>query len=240
MVRVLELQRELMALPRAERAPAYLKRLASRPLDTVVPLVDLNPMAQTEVAAAIDGWLAIDAERTAEPIVAKVNEELDRPKLAGGLVVLDDVTGGRLGRDRTDFRLRFDDAGAVRRGVALAPLWATEVPRRERLPMRLRAALYRIAYQQRHGMPLDLDAMLRQEGHVLRYAGWSERTSRRQQLEARNAISRADPGAQDVAFTLFYGDEAGRQLNYEPMGIVRHAAFDVAAKDAGDPAEALA
>ncbi len=166
-------------------------------------------------------------------------------ELKASLVVPDDVHGGWTDRDRVDFRFRFEDKGRVKRRFATVLLWASEeagASRFEVLARRMRASVYRTAYQVRHGLPMDLPAMLRQEGLVLRFSGWPWHTDAARQDEARRIIAAAPPTKQDfgATFTILFGDEAGARLGYDARGCPKYAAWDVAVQDAGDPVEALA
>jgi hypothetical protein len=242
----LAVQRELLDLPRGMgRFKEYIARMTEGSGDVVVPIGDLNPMSREHVAAKLDAWIASGVEAQAAAWTAEAVAELGHdPRLVVSFVVPDDLHGGWTDRDRVDFRFRFEDKGRVARRFATVMLWVSEdagPSRFEVAKRRLRASLYRTAYQRVHGLPADLPAMLRQEGLTLKFSGWPWHTDAARQERARALLAKAPPTAADFGhtFTLLFGDEAGQRLGYGAVGCPKYAAWDVAVLDAGDPVEAL-
>jgi hypothetical protein len=158
--------------------------------------------------------------------------------------VPDDLHGSWTDRERVDFRFRFEDKGRVKRAFATVLMWVSEdagPSRFEVAKRRLRASIYRTAYQRKFGLPETLRAMLKQEGLTLRFAGWPWHTDAARQQKARELIAAAPPTATDFGhtFTLLFGDEAGTRLGYDAVGCPKYAAWDVAVLEAGDPVAAL-
>jgi len=243
----LRLQRDLLDIPRGMgRFKEYIERMTQGSGDVVVPIGDMNPMAKEHVAPKLDAWLASGIEQHAEAWTREAIAELGwDPQLIVSFVVPDDVHGGWTDRDRVDFRFRFEDKGRVARRFATVMLWASEEAGSGRFEVarrRLRASLYRTAYQRRHGLPTDLPAMMRQEGLTLKFSAWPWHSDAAGQTTARRLAAAAPPTGLDFGhtFTLLFGDEAGARLGYAPVGCPKYAAWDVAVQDAADPIQALA
>ena len=65
----------------------------------------------------------------------------------------------------------FRVAARYKRPFAAALAWTSESPTAAQLGQEMLAAIYRVAYQQRHGLPTSLRAMLDQEGLAGVFAG---------------------------------------------------------------------
>lgn len=242
-LKTLAQQRALLDIPRGARFEAYLATMQGASRDIVLPLGDVNPMARDHVIAKLDAWLSSEVEAAAQGWTAEAVRELGLDDdIQVALVVPDDIHGAWTDRDRVDFRFRFEDKGRIKRGFATVQLWASEAAGAGRFDVarrRLRASLYRTAYQRRHGLPKDLGGMLRQEGLALRFSGWPWHTDGVAQETARRIIAASPQDDLGAAFTVLFGDDAGARLGYPARGCPRYAAWDVAVQEAGDPVAAL-
>src|SRR5690242_1109074 len=92
---LLQIQRDLYAMPRGrERFNEYIKTMTDRETgDLVLPLVAMNPMGREHVAALIDEYIALGAEKIAQDAIASVTGEFARDYKVG-VVVSDDLKGG--------------------------------------------------------------------------------------------------------------------------------------------------
>src|SRR5262245_23007780 len=97
-VRLLQVQRDLYALPRGmERFREYIKTMTDAGTrDSALPLVAMNPVGKDHVPALIDEYLRLHADDAAERTVTSLANrysDIDRSfKVA--LVVADDLKGG--------------------------------------------------------------------------------------------------------------------------------------------------
>ena len=91
------------------------------------------------------------------------------------------------------------------------------------------AAIYRVAYQQRFGLPATLASMLEQEGLAGVFADARPSLATGELNAARDIIARlgAEP-AYPLAFASMYGDAAADQLGYRALGLPPRAGFEVA------------
>jgi hypothetical protein len=195
---LLQIQRELLALPRGtERFRAYLAKMLAGG-DVVLPLTAMNPMAREHVARFLDELG--DAEKIARAALAKLPFELE---LRVGLVVADE-RGGWTNRWTTDFSHRFEQQSLLARGFCVVLLWAGERPevRREVI-----AAVARAHWQRSHPPPKSLREMVAQENFARTLTG-----------EAQIEPPREDARDAPTLFALLYGDEAAEALGYAKLG----------------------
>jgi hypothetical protein len=95
------------------------------------------------------------------------------------------------------------------------------------------AAVYRVVYQQRFGLPATLGTMLAQEGLAGVFAGATPELPIEALAAARQVVGAAGEAPDyPTAFVCMYGDEAGEQLGYRPLGLPPRAGFDLALADA--------
>ncbi len=236
MLRTLQAQRELLDIPPgSERFRTYLGKMLQGTQDVVLPLVQANPMAKEGLKAHLDGWLELDADGRAQAIAEGAAAELGLPLSCDGAVVLIDDEGGWTSASRVDHDLRFASKYNIRKGFAVANLHSSDPVDGALLRHRVRAAVARYAWQKMRGLPDTLEAMLEQEGAVLRFAGWHVSTTQEQQdhvakltqkLAKRWAQDRrgSEPLAHHIA--ILYGDAAAAKLGYEKLGVVPNAAWD--------------
>ncbi|HEY2029172.1 MAG TPA: hypothetical protein VGH20_08190 [Myxococcales bacterium] len=213
---LLHVQREIYALPRGRaRFQAYIARMTGPDGDLRLPLTAMNPMAHDHVAHSVDGWLAIGAEdaaaRALEEAASDAAATGGEARLQVGLVVADDVRGGWTNRYTTDFGSRFESQPFLRRGFAVALLWASELPdlqvaRREAL-----RACGRAIWQTTRGFGRSVRELLAQEQFALRLAGETPKP-----LPDARFLEATDPA---TVFAVLYGDDGATALGHPPLGL---------------------
>jgi hypothetical protein len=247
---VLRILRDLYLEPRdMQRFHRYVATLTGGTDDVVLPIGVANPMARPEVVARIDELLALGADELAAEAAASAQTRLAEVQLEveikATLVLADDVGGGWTNRFTTEASVRFPRRGALKRPFATALTWTSELPSAAQIREEVLAAIYRVAYQQRHGLPTTLLAMREQEGLAGVFAGTRPGLVGDYLERARAIEFTAAPGkeAYPEIFAWFYGDAAAEQLGYRPLHLPARAGFDVAVADAlergVDPVAAL-
>jgi hypothetical protein len=248
---VLRTLRELYVQPRSmQRFRQYIATLTGGTDDIVVPIGVANPMAREHALIKLDELLALDADgigasaaEDAQRRLASVDPSVE---IKASIVLADDTGGGWTNRYTTEAMVRFPSRGALKRPFATALVWTSDQDlsaahiRREVL-----AAIYRVAYQQRHGLPTTLRDMLEQEGLAGVFAGASPVLDTDQLRRATTLIEQleVDTAPYPVIFSAMYGDAAAEQLGYQPLGLPPRAGFEVAAGQAfaagGDAVKSL-
>lgn len=240
LVPTLERLRAVYVQPRGpERFQAYIEAVVGGAVTTadvaVPPLVAANPMARGHAAAALDAWLALDAEHVARDILRDAAALLDGPPttVRVGLTLLDDVGGGwtdRLVNDAARFRVGHTLAQT---GWISVPLWTSEPPSLDALRLEVREAAWRAAHVARAGDPRTLRAMLAQEGAAAAFAGREPTLEPEDLAYTRTVIApHLDSGHQPLTFAAFYGDPGARAWGYAPLGLSAWAGLEVGLEDA--------
>ena len=231
---VLSTLRELYVQPRdMQRFRQYIEALTGGGDDVVLPIGVANPMAKEHAVARIDDLLALGADTIAAEATASARARLARLErdyeIKASVVLADDVAGGWTNRYTTEVMVRFPSRGALKRPFANALVWTSELPTAGQIRQEMLAAIYRVAYQQRHGLPTTLASMLDQEGLAGVFAGatptlWGEALA-----HARAIVNRdPDTALYPETFACLYGDAAAEQLGYRPLGVPPRAGFEVA------------
>jgi hypothetical protein len=241
---VLEVLRELYAQPRdMRRFRAYIAQLTGGGDDVVLPIGVANPMAREEALARVDELLAMGAEEIGAATVGEAEQRLRDVRtveIKASIVLADDAGGGWTNRWTTEAMVRFPGRGALKRPFATALMWTSEPFSAELLRQEVLAAIYRVAYQQRFGLPSSLAERMSQEGLAARFAGMGPRLTGEALDRAREIIARLGPDpSYPAVFAALYGDAAAAELGYEPLGLPPRAGFEVAVSEAGDPLAAL-
>jgi hypothetical protein len=236
---VLPTLRELYLQPRdVRRFHTYIATLTGGTGDIVLPIGVANPMAKEHAVAKIDELLAMGADEIAAEATTSAQARLARVQLKveikASLVLVDDAGGGWTNRFTTEVSVRFPRRGALKRPFATALAWTSEaVPTSAQIRQEMLAAIYRVAHQQRHGLPTTLAAMLEQEGLAGVFAG-AQPALRGDELAAARAIiaaQGADP-PYPQAFACLYGDAAAEAVGYPRLGLPPRAGFLIAVADA--------
>ncbi len=246
---VLGVLRELHQQPRnVQRFRNYIASMTSGTDDVVLPIGVANPMAREHALARLDELLLIGADEIGAQSAKAAEVRLERietVEIKASIVLADDVGGGWTNRYTTEAMLRFPGRGALKRPFASALVWTSESPTDEQLRQEVLAAIYRVAYQQRHGLVETLAERLEQEGLAAVFSGYQP-TLANDDIEGARAIIHAlgDDPPYPAVFAALYGDAAAEELGYAPLGLPPRAGFAVAlaqTRELGrDPVEALA
>jgi len=235
---VLPILRDLYVQPRdMQRFQRYIATLTGGSDDVVVPIGVANPMAREHAVVKIDELLAIGADEVGARAAAEADARLTQVnadvEIKASVVLIDDLAGGWTNRYTSEASVRFPGRGALKRPFAPALVWTSESPTAEDIGREVLAAIYRVAYQQRRGLPTTLAAMLDQEGLAGVFASAYPTLDPAQLGAARGIISGlgADP-PYPTAFAALYGDAAAEQLGYPLLGLPARAGFEVALADA--------
>ena len=233
---VLDVLRGLYAQPRSmQRFREYIARMTGGGDDIVLPIGVANPMAKDHALAKVDELLALGADQVGAEAAGDAQRRLagiDSVEIKASIVLADDAGGGWTNRYTTEAMVRFPGRGALKRPFATALAWTSESPTVEQLRQEVLAAIYRVAYQQRVGLPATLRQRLDQEALAAAFAGYAPRLSGTALADARAVIERlGDDPPYPAVFAALYGDEAARELGYAPLGLPPRAGFEVAAAD---------
>jgi hypothetical protein len=237
-VRLLQIQRDLYALPRGrERFRAYLDTMVDeRTGDLALPLVPMNPMGKEHVPALLDEYLRADADGAAAAAVAALgNASPDvKASFSVGLVIADDLKGGWTNRYASEFTYRFETGAMHKRRWLLGILWTSEAPRTEAAVREAAMAVHRAAHIERHGYARTLREMLAQEGQASAKAGCIAPALDAEDLEYTRGVLGPLLDASDRATVVagLFGDAAARELGYPPLGLSPRAGFALALADA--------
>ena len=127
---LLKIQQTLHAVPRGPvRLKAYIEAITGGGDEVVAPLANMNPMGKEHVAELIDSLIAWDAEARVAEVLAVASDRLGGfdGVLKVGLVLTDDLGGGWTNRYLSDMTQRFKNAYGLENGLALVPVWTSQV-----------------------------------------------------------------------------------------------------------------
>jgi hypothetical protein len=235
---VLPTLRELYVQPRdMRRFREYIATLTGGGDDVVLPIGVANPMAKEHALARIDELLALGADHIGAVAAADAQARLAHVpgpyEIKASVVLADDVAGGWTNRFTTEASVRFPSRGALKRPFATTLVWTSELPTTEQIRREVLAAIYRVAYQQRHGLPKTLRTMLDQEGLAGVFSGTTPTLGSDALAQARSIVNQdTDNALYPRIFAALYGDAAAEQLGYEALGLPPRAGFEVALADA--------
>jgi hypothetical protein len=241
---VLGILRELYLQPRnMQRFRNYVAMLTGGGDDVVVPIGVANPMAKEQAVATIEKLLELGAEEIGAEAARDAAERLARVEIGdveikASVVLADDVGGGWTNRYTTEAMVRFPSRGALKRPFATALVWTSETPTAATLREEVLAAIYRVAWQQRHQrLPTALVARLDQEGLAALFAGarpWLTGADLDRVREIVRALGEDPP--YPTVFAALYGDEAAQELGYQPLGLPPRGGFGLALAAASEVA----
>ena len=237
-VRLLQVQRDLYALPRGmERFHTYIRTMTDAESgELVLPLVAMNPMGKDHVPALLTQYLDMDADGAAERAVASAATAYD--DVAGsfkvGLVLADDLKGGWTNRYTSEFSYRFETRPIHRRGWLLGILWTSEPADAATAAAEATMAVHRAAHIERHGYAQTLGQMLAQEGFASARAARVTSALDDDDLAYTRGVLTPLLGATDRATIIagLFGDAAARELGYPPLGLTARAGLALALHDA--------
>jgi hypothetical protein len=245
-VPLLPVQQGLQALPRNyARFQQYLRTVmnADRTGPELTPLLLGNPMAKDHVTAQLDALIALGADGIAARSAAEVVADLagEPGDFDAGLVVVDDLLGGWTNRYAAEYTVRFQSgpppehppAWMTRRWV-FGALWSSEAATEQAVREAMRAAIYRMAYVQRHGLARTLRDKMVQEGQVMAAAGCTAPTLDADDLAYTREVLIPYLDADDMrtAIECLFGDAAGATLGFTPRGLSPWAGLALALHDA--------
>ena len=241
---ILEDLRGLYAITdRFRRFDAYAALGSGRTRGEPLPLGTFSPMGERQ-AAYLDQLIAVKAEQLAQTTADDVTTDFtaldDRFRLM--LVVADVPRNGWTQRQLTDAEWRFTlQNDRLPKGVTLdgfdrwvsVLLWTDTEATETYVKREVRGALYRALHRRYVGEPHTLAEMLRQEGRVLNYAGYTPELDTDELAYSREVTA---PYLQTsdfpVCFAALYGDEAARAAGYDALGLTANAGFQLALHDA--------
>jgi hypothetical protein len=242
LVPILEKLRDLYLIPRGpDRFQAYIDLAtggASSSKDIPYPpLIMVNPMAKEHALECVESWIALGAEDVAWGALEEANVRLESVEYSDtvkvGLSVLDDLKGGWTNRTFND-AARFKTAESLERtGWLCVPVWTSEVPKLKVLRLVVLESACRAAFVVQHGDPRSLRGMIQQEGFVAAFAGRALEFDA-EELEYSRAVIAPylESTHQPTVIACLYGDEAAKELGYPPLGLSKHAGFQIALADA--------
>jgi hypothetical protein len=240
-VPLLELQRELLCLPRNyERFVKYLRIITGGSADDVAfpPLVAINPMAREHVPALIEEYQKLKAEDIATAAAAEASHALaDQEgdyKIA--LAMMDDVKGSWTNRYDWEFKLscatytRHGPKARRRNQWLTATLWASEPASTAAVRQAILMTAFRVAYAARYGSPRTIGRMLAQEGYALARAGCEGPALEPDDLQYTRSVIAEHWDSADVptAMTCLYGDAATHSFGFRALGLGHRAGFALA------------
>ena len=235
-IAVLAEQYRLQQMPRSmERFQEYINTLLNEGHTDadLVPLVAMNPMGREHITERVAEYLALDAEQIAANAVREAQNRLGIPKdnYKHGLVVMDDVKGGWT--NRASAEMGSSASGATRNHWISTGLWASEPASAAYIRQTILHSIFRVFYVQIHGAAQTLSEYMQQEGRAMAFAGCIPHLDADDIAYTRQVIAPLmDTDNYPVCFAAMLGDEAARQMGYEPLGLSARAGFEVALIDA--------
>lgn len=206
-----------------------------------LPLGTFSPMGERQ-AGYLDRLIAMGAEALAQAAADEVSKEFadlsDRFRLM--LVVADVPQNGWTQRQLTDAQWRFTLNDTLPKSMTLEDfdrwvsvlLWTDTEATEAYVKREVRGALYRALHVHHVGAARTLAEMMKQEGRVLAYAGYTPELDTEELEYSRAVIGPHLQSTDPVCFTALYGDDAARQVGYEALGLTADAGFQVALHDA--------
>ena len=194
-------------------------------------------------AGYLDRLIAMGAEGLAQAAADEVAEAFadfaDSFRLM--LVVADVPRNGWTQRHLTDAEWRFTLNDTLPKSVTMGGfdrwvsvlLWTDTEATETYVKREVRGALYRALHVRYLGLARTLSEMMRQEGRVLAYAGYTPKLGA-EELEYTRAVLAPYLQSTDfpVCFAVLYGDDASRRVGYGPLGLAENAGFQLALHDA--------
>ena len=241
-VPLLAIQREIYSVPRGmERFRNYLRTLVDDTGDDVEfpPLIAINPMARDHVPAMIDALIALDADALAAQALADAAADLGENAgksanaltFRSSLIVVDDFNrGGWTNRFTVEHDMRMGCNPQGKRFWITGVLWSSETPPTARAVREsVLTAAYRTAFVLAHGRPQNLRDLLAQEAWTLTRAGcaapaaglYNQVSPDESEIEYTREVLNdyLDRNEMGVLIAAMFGDNAARELGYDPMGL---------------------
>jgi hypothetical protein len=223
-----------------ERYWAYVN-LMTKARGELLPLGDFSPMGKRQ-AEFLDALLEMQAEEVARLACDKMKSEISSSEVFRVmLVVVDEPKNGWTHRYLTDaewrFTARIQDCSKPAAGKRFdrwvsVNIWTTDdqlkpsLPTTQNLERLIRSAVFRAHLQMKHGYPMNLSQMMRQEGLAMRFAGESVDLEI-SEIERIGDIIEPLVQSEDFPtnFAALYGDDAAISVGYKPLGLSQRAGF---------------
>ena len=229
---LLQIQRDLYKLPRGiERFREYLRTMQNEDGSGLnLPLVAMNPMGKEHVAAYLDQLMALDAEAIVQDALHEMPALPDSPPLRLGLVLSDDALGGWTNRTANEFiHIVSEPIMNIKYGFVTPILWTGDIPSIERVRGEVLATIHRYAYVVSNGEPKTLLDILRQEGHALKGAHVTQWLDTDDLAYTHEVLAgHLHAVDQPTLIAALFGDEAARDLGYQPLGLSARAGLGLA------------
>ena len=239
-----EEMRRIYQMPRdMGRFREYLATMTDATQDDLAypPLVLINPMAHEHLLEYVESLIASRADEIVQSAISECSAEVqDIPdSFSMSLVVMDDLKGGWTNRYSYELngrrmpnprdlpprqRARFWITGV---------LWSSEPPQAVAVRRAALQSIYRTYYVLKHGPARTLEEILRQDGWVMRKAGYEfpplDSASRSRTREVIELCADCD----DVGTLVecLFGAEAAKTLGYSGWGLAPWAGISLAIDD---------
>lgn len=241
---ILEDLRGLYAITdRFLRFDAYTSLSSGKTRGEPLPIGTFSPMGERQ-AAYLEQLISMDAESLAQTTADDVANDFEAlpERFRLMLVVADVPKNGWTQRQLTDADWRFTlKNDALPKSVTLDGfdrwvsilLWTDTEATETYVKREVRGALYRALHRRYVGAPKTLAEMMKQEGRVLSYAGYTPELAADELAYSLGVIG---PYLQKsefpTCFAALYGDEAAKAAGYEALGLAADAGFQLALHDA--------
>ncbi len=237
LVPLLEVQRELYAIPRSvERFQAYLRTMVDADTgDLALPLVTMNPMGKDHVPTLLDSLLDFDAEAIVRDVIAATTRTVSDVdgRFAVGLVVADDAHGGWTDRYSSEYSHRFEGRAIYKRGWIVGQICTGDPPSADSVWEETPTAIHRLAHILRRGTATTLGEMIDQEGTAMAAAGCSGPMLDAEDIAFTRDVLAPSLDATDRATVVacVFGDDAAHRLGYRVHGLSPRAGLTLALHD---------
>lgn len=239
-VPVLGALRRLYDMPRdTARFDAYTGLVRLGELGSFLPLADFNPMAPEHMGEALDGLLAVEAEREAAEALRGIVPRVRGLPVEWGeelrvmLTLSDDI--GEMGPHRpiTELKLRNGQRALLTQHWVSPRFWTSEVYTYQRIREETAMAVYRALYQIAYGQSKTVGSLLQQERRAYSFAGSAQPLPPAEEAALRAAVtpylSASDEGTQ---VAVLFGDPAAAALGYPALGVPDRGGLRLAASEA--------
>jgi hypothetical protein len=232
---LLQKQLEIYTMPRGfERFQTYLKTIVNETGDDIAlaPLVAMNPMGKEHCNALLENYLALDAERIAEEVLAEFPTNTN---LRVSLVLVDDAKGGWTNRTDYEYKLRTQlGAGLKRSGWLSVMLWTSATPSAEAVVEATRTTLRRALHVLTHGDPKTLREILAQEAAAQTKFATLSPEELAYTHDVLAPLLETPVENMPVIVAALFGDSATVSLGYPTLGLSDNAGLALAVQNCGN------
>jgi len=220
---VLDQMLELYQQPRGfQRFRDYLQLALNEKRDDLeLPIAVFNPMAKEHVLAKLRELKELDAEALIEQAIHELPFECTA-ELPGtfqvALNLADDAMGGWTNRYTTDYQSKFQQQALTKRRFCLPLFWVSESYTPQNIHTRVQEYTRRLIYQLQNPKCATLQDHIRQEAFAQQVSSQTERTIAPQMKVLYQQYK--ETSNYPEIFCFLYGDKAGTELGYEPVGVL--------------------